>query len=59
MSEQVWLCLCLSFRSGYEETFAFSTEAKAAEFAANDPERGHVIYSRVLDQPEIADMVMQ
>ena len=57
MTQQIWLVLCIK---GQEEVIhPFSTLEKANEFAKSDDEHSHVIYSRVLDHPELYDMVVQ
>jgi len=52
----VWLVLCINGES--EQTYAFSTYETACGWADKD-DRAHVIFSRTLDHPEIADMVTQ
>lgn len=56
--EQVWLVLCFAKGPVEEETFAFSSYGAACRWA-NQDKRSHVIYSRVLDHPELAEMVQQ
>lgn len=60
---EIWLCLCIgppdSRGKAEEETFAFSSMSAATSWADQDGGRMHVIYSRVLDHPEIADMTAQ
>jgi hypothetical protein len=63
VTDIVWLCLCISPPNengdADEETFAFSSQERAAAFCAADEGRSHVVYSRVIDHPELADMVVQ
>ena len=56
---EVWLCLCVSPPGADgkqdEQTYAFSSMDEASKFCDADRGRAHVVYSRVLNHPEISE----
>jgi len=60
---EVWLCLAISApgEDGKpdEQTYAFSSMDEASKFCDADRGRAHVVYSRVLNHPEIAEAQTQ
>ena len=55
--EQIWLVLCFG-SDDEEEVHSFSTVDRATSWASAD-DRVHLIFSSVLDHPELAHMVTQ
>lgn len=55
---EVWLVTIIGGDND-GETHAFSSFDRARDYADLDPDATHLIYSSVVDQPELSRMVMQ
>ena len=56
---QVWLVIALDDDADEEEVHTFSTIDIAKEWCDRDPDRMHIIFSSVVDYPELTRMVTQ